>query len=475
MVAEINDTKLRKPKLKPDLTSEYIAEKRAKREARRRAKKERMANGCANQEADAIVRNSFIKRPLLSIPEEWQSTLPGPDPFKIMTYNVLAQCLIRRSLFPESGDALKWKWRGPVLAEEIIYYSPDILCLQEVDEDKYNSFWRNHLKEIGHISHFKTVRGKNHGQVISYNNAKFKLIEGPFMICYDQINTPAYPSVFQKECLASNSGMFVVLRLITNDKCNESDQKIEDDNRTRGSGLIVGTTHLLWVPTASYERSRQLYLYMSEALEIQKRHPHLPIILTGDFNSECFDMPYLSATGGRGVMTAEAKSVAIDGVIAMLENTSAKNENTKDNDVNYDDKKFRILAENYVENLITAFDNLSKHSVSLYGSVYKKLHPSNFNSHNSLEPKFSNWAHTWRGLLDYIFVLESKDSTQSDCDESTDRLKKLESVRLLELLRMPESGEMGDEPSGQPRIGMYPSDHLCMMATISINRKRQKI
>lgn len=30
--------------------------------------------------------------------------------FTLMTYNILAQALIKRELFPNSGNALKWVW-----------------------------------------------------------------------------------------------------------------------------------------------------------------------------------------------------------------------------------------------------------------------------------------------------------------------------------------------------------------------------
>ena len=41
-------------------------------------------------------------------------------------------------------------------------------------------------------------------------------------------------------------------------------------------------------------------------------------------------------------------------------------------------------------------------------------------------------------------------------------------VRLLKLLRLPRGEEMGDEPSGQPRLGQYPSDHFALMSEIEI-------
>jgi RNA exonuclease NGL2 len=457
----------KKPKTKPNLTPEYIAEQRALREARKNAKKKATGTDDSGKQTKATVDEPglgpmdsfFIKRPLLTVPNV--SSYSDANTFKIMTYNVLAQGLINRSLFPKNGDALKWKWRGPTLANEIRHYSPDLLCMQEVDETKYRPFWKSILREMGHFSHFTTSRGKTHGQVISYNSQKFELAEEPIMISYDQMDTPSHPAVYQRD----NTAMFLVLKF----KDGLSDSSSAGD---QSKGIIVGTTHLLWVPKASYERTRQLFLYMSKAAELQTKYPHWPVFLTGDFNSECFDLPYLLATGGVSAVTNEAKTTALEGLMERLLELSSSSaieeeDGTFQTVAEVDHGKFRPEAEVYLQKLAIQFETFPHFAVSLYGSVYNKLHPSNLNRKNSREPNFSNWAHSWRGLLDYIFLLYPKDSERGSRDSNNE--KTTEPFQILELLRMPEPKEMGIEPSGQPRIGQYPSDHLCMMATVSVN------
>jgi hypothetical protein len=126
-----------------------IARKRAERAARKLEKeleKERQAKG------------SFTSKTLGFLHREWGEIIKQPVgqasrvPTRILTWNVsgrlrpssvckaegtdllaifqmLAQCLVRRELFPGS-DCLKGKDRLPTLLQEVVYYDPDIACLQ---------------------------------------------------------------------------------------------------------------------------------------------------------------------------------------------------------------------------------------------------------------------------------------------------------------------------------------------------------
>lgn len=57
-----------------------------------------------------------------------QSVLVGTS--DSVRLQILAQCLVRRTLFPGS-DCLKWKDRQ-TLTDQIMEYSPDVACLQVV-------------------------------------------------------------------------------------------------------------------------------------------------------------------------------------------------------------------------------------------------------------------------------------------------------------------------------------------------------
>jgi RNA exonuclease NGL2 len=125
------------------ITPEYIEKMRKEREEKKRLKREQLiAQGI---DPDNINKTTYIKREMLEVPHSTETGKKSVLTFKIMTYNLLAQALIRRTLFPNNGDILKWQKRSKVLIQEIKDYACDILCLQEVDFVQYKTFWRPEL------------------------------------------------------------------------------------------------------------------------------------------------------------------------------------------------------------------------------------------------------------------------------------------------------------------------------------------
>ncbi|ANB13274.1 Ngl2p [Sugiyamaella lignohabitans] len=423
----------------PNLTPEYIAEQRAIREAKKQAKKAKAEQEAKVDGAKIITEEdedySFIKRPFLTVPGAVLED--ASRSFKFMTYNVLAQSLIRRELFPENGDALKWVWRRQVLAKELEYYLPDVLCMQEVDTDHTKAFWHPLLESFGHENVFTTFPGKKHGLSISYSKKKFRLVDQA-TVFYDEFYIKGVPVMAKTR----NNGMLVALELI------------DDRGEPKGTGIIVTNCHMFWHPKGSYERTRQLAILMTEAIKFKDKY-NWPVLLGGDYNSECFDTPYICATSKRPVvLDEESKAILLESV-SILRPKFGK-DLVKVESVNGD-------GQEEIESLVQYFNNLPYKATSVYGSAYMSVHPENIHPRSEGEPNFSNWAHAWRGLLDYIFVLENKNQTPS---KEPSRVSP--EVKVLELLRLPLRDEMGPEPSGQPRKGQYPSDHLCIMAKLEI-------
>ena len=70
-----------------------------------------------------------------------------------MSYNVLADSLVyqERSRYPRStAHELSWSFRSVGLLEEIRRWTPSVLCLQEIDEHHYESFWKPKLVAEGY-------------------------------------------------------------------------------------------------------------------------------------------------------------------------------------------------------------------------------------------------------------------------------------------------------------------------------------
>lgn len=107
-------------------------------------------------------------------------------------------------------------------------------------------------------------------------------------------------------------------------------------------------------------------------------------------------------------------------------------------------------------------------AISLYAVGYKHVHPENAGLDNdSGEPEISNWAETWRGLLDYIFFVKNWNGTDRSSVDKIDVFERENGIKIRGLLRMPPGEEMTKH--GQPHEGEYPSDHLSMMCEIELN------
>ncbi|KAK9427879.1 Endonuclease/exonuclease/phosphatase [Lipomyces doorenjongii] len=488
---------------RPDfVTPEYIAAQRAKRE-QAKAEKARSNAELGILPVEPVFNTNFRKRPMLAVCGKGGLASGGAFvDVKIMTYNVLGQALIRRKLFPTNGDALKWRWRSKMLLSELKYYNADIMCLQEVDLAHMDTFYVPELKKLGYDLLYLRGDGKNHGLLICWRISMCSLVESESVVYdndngYDPADVDAKATVPQAR--TRNVASLVAL------KFNEPDK----------GGLIIGTTHLFWHPHGTFERTRQAAVLVRNAKtfasQIDRRWP---VFLAGDFNSLPFDSPYLCLTKGKETRNTvhsyeilrssweheykrkeadeeeevverdEGDEESIDwpeerpelaaaaqAVVAELSpSTPADGQVPKAasaaETVGESRQQAAIRKKSTIEDIMELHDNNNVLLRSLYGAFYRHVHPENADLElRNGEPAFSNWAFTWRGLLDYIFVMEYPD--RRACD-SADKREIVQGVSVLELLRLPEPEEMGEEPSGQPREGQYPSDHLCLMAKVRV-------
>lgn len=454
------------------LTPEYIEEQRRLRNLKKEAKKQELiAQGYDLQQLETPDALRFKTRPLVTVS-------PVSDAFsvKIMSYNILAQALIRRKLFPTSGNALKWSTRSQVLLAEIKHYDPDILCVQEMDFIQYQSFWKLSFEQLGYGSKYHRDSAKNHGVCIFFKNSLFVFQHQSF-IDYDTLESGDIPP----RTITQNIGLLC---------CLEFSPKIRSQYNLSKDGIIVGTTHLFWHPFGTYERTRQTYLVLQKTkefchvLNVLNQDKLYYTFFAGDFNSQPFDAPYLSITAKPVTYTERAKTV----ISCSLSFQYSKNRGIKDGEEEEEGgniekfgkdqpkdpvpKSFTATSEQLqlVNKIQQLHNNLDMRAISLYSVGYKLVDEKNSGIDNTRnEPMYSNWAHGWRGLLDYIFVISQWDN--EDYSQRIDLIEELESrehVKLTKLLRLPRGDEMGEEPSGQPRTGQYPSDHFCLMAEVEL-------
>ncbi|XP_077395860.1 protein angel homolog 2 isoform X2 [Festucalex cinctus] len=201
-------------------------------------------------------------------------TKPSVD-FTVMSYNILAQDLLEANmeLYPHCPqEALDWNHRCKMLLEELQKWKPDILCLQEVQENHYQAQLFPFLTEMGYNCVYKRRTGnKTDGCATCYRSS-----------CFSEVSvTPVEFFRPQTELLdRHNVGIVAVLRPAV-----YQGSKVA----AKGSLLCVANTHLLFNPRRGDVKLAQLAIMLAEIHSVVKlwkdKGEHCNVILCGDFNS----------------------------------------------------------------------------------------------------------------------------------------------------------------------------------------------
>ncbi|KAI8586586.1 Endonuclease/exonuclease/phosphatase [Geranomyces variabilis] len=185
--------------------------------------------------------------------------------FTVFTYNCLAPSLVSqnteiyRSHKRAHGEKLlKFSARGPNLLADIIAANGDILCLQEVDECHFGSFWEPGLAKHGYKGTYLRCTGtKTDGSAI--------LVKTSIMTMVDFQHVQFSPD-------RDNVGVVAMIKIKALDRL-----------------ICVATTHFLWNPKAGMFKLNQILKLMTRAKEMiedyeAKTKTDIMLILAGDFN-----------------------------------------------------------------------------------------------------------------------------------------------------------------------------------------------
>ena len=106
--------------------------------------------------------------------------------FRVLSYNLLADAHRHRWDDPRDGihtycaPALTAAARRlPRLLEEVLAFRADVLCLQEVDRNWWEVFWRPQLEDAGFSAHFSNKRNKDsqEGVAVAVRTSALELLE----------------------------------------------------------------------------------------------------------------------------------------------------------------------------------------------------------------------------------------------------------------------------------------------------------
>ncbi|XP_042244634.1 protein angel homolog 1 isoform X1 [Thunnus maccoyii] len=195
--------------------------------------------------------------------------------FTVMSYNILAQDLLEanQDLYTHCPlEVLDWSYRCSLLLKEIERWAPDILCLQEVQENHYHEQLYPVLTQMGYTCVYKRRTGtKTDGCATCYRSSLFSEVS-------------VIPLEFFRPDVEllnrHNVGIVLLLRPV-----------VPQGSQVKVTGplLCVANTHLLFNPRRGDVKLAQLAMMLAEVHRVVKsckaKGEHCNVILCGDFNS----------------------------------------------------------------------------------------------------------------------------------------------------------------------------------------------
>lgn len=400
---------------------------------------------------------------------------------RIVSWNMLAQCLVRRDLFPGS-DCLKYRTRFPGLVSELGSYEFDVGCFQEVDSmDELGPA----LLRMGYAFEYERgYAGKKHGLMIAWRSRagerpsfgapilKHVLLLDDLAPWGNDVDGPSLSRVTR------NIAMVLALPLAGRD-----------------DGLIVATTHLFWHPRYGYERVRQAaaITHFLQTLRQDSQAPwsSWPIVFAGDLNDQPHSSTYTMLLG-------EADTY-LDRVEAELEPSRVVHASvdearglrtvhyaatvTEEGDQDRVLGRYRPACEKELLSIAQLLEygrftitGRPSHFQSVYGSAYASLAdqgaeffkdrgtaperydqseapaPTDPRQLQSFEPKWTLYSSLFRLTLDYILL--APQAMREGPDYPT----------VTALLMLPPESTL--QP-GVPRLGVGSSDHVLVGAEIA--------
>jgi len=211
-------------------------------------------------------------------PQQSTSVIPSSQRiFTLMTYNILAQCLIKRDLFPYCTKAvLKLKTRvSKIIREILVTHQPDIACLQEVDN--YKEIYEPQFKKFGYDSvyHKKNETSLNgHGLCIIWKKNMFeKQLYKPIHFDQSHLTHPTNISP-----ITNNVAQLIALQFKEDSSSSSSSPPSPSPcSSSSPLGVILTNHHLYWRPSAQFVKLRQCLVLLEElkefSMELKKSWP----------------------------------------------------------------------------------------------------------------------------------------------------------------------------------------------------------
>lgn len=338
--------------------------------------------------------------------------------FTVLSYNILADLYASRNAHRYTPAwALTWEYRRQNLLNEIIGYNADILCLQEVQSDHFDTFLKPEMAKCGYSAVYKkktkeVYTGNQYiidGCAIFFRHDKFKEIV-KYELEFDRtpLSVVEMLEPYQRNevcfrLMKGNIAIVLILESIENDR-------VHDDVKSR---ICVANTH---IHADSSFPDAKLFQVVNFIKGLEKiSDSHIPLLICGDMNS---------------LPRSDPHKFVVDGKVRRVYN------------------KFRDPLGIYKH--LELFHSM--HLASAYSSFFqsksvKRRHMKKMDR-DTREPQFTNFGSGRSRTLDYIFYTENS----------------LVVDGLLELLDEKSIGG-----TALPST-IWSSDHVALMASFSYKK-----
>ncbi|ORY26923.1 hypothetical protein LY90DRAFT_705995 [Neocallimastix californiae] len=339
----------------------------------------------------------------------------------VMTYNILAQCLIHRELYPycKEKNTLKLSYRYDY------------------------KYIKKQIKE----------KVYQHGICILWKKEKFSEIQyNGFLFDESPLVTPT-----EITPITGNTGQVLALKFNVNEEDikkkfsnieNEKlrNLKIEQYKLENEMGIIISNHHLYWKPNAKYEKLRQIYVLLNNIYSLKNK---IEIEKSINYNSVCEEINKIESA-------VERKHLNKWPVLMCDFNTTP------------DQALYKLITEHKLtesecQDLEPIIENDVKVTSDLLSTTYLIEKIKEFPIG---EPTYTTYC-TWKGTLDYVFLMDDNKFKYNDKNIS-ENFKDISFqptyLTVRKNLNIPNSNLL--EP-GLPNLS-YPSDHICLMNEIDI-------
>lgn len=362
----------------------------------------------------------------------------------MLDYNILCDKYATRDLYRYTpAKALQWEYRRDLILEEIKSHDADFVCLQEIDQESYNDFFRRELA----FYHYKGIFWpKSRARTMSEREAKLVdgcaiFYKGQKFICLDKQLIDFANTAINRPDMKGEHDIFN--RIMPKDHIAVVGFF---ENRITGSRMMVANAHIHWDPKFTDVKLVQTAILMDQITKFADKWAALPACTDKaifrhteqdlELEADVADPP--SVRPGPSLEYSNGPQIPV--IICGDFNTS------KQTGV-YQLMNRGSVAHDHPDLGGKSYGNFTREGMS---------HPFALRSAYSGEPtdymEFTNYTPAFTGCLDYIWYSTSLRPRQLLGDVDFDYLQ-----------RVP----------GFPYYH-FPSDHLALFAEFSVEPRKER-